>query len=527
MWRVHEPFLTHSQTDTTLRSFDGHTAEDIAATRVARATARSCALELRGLLLERYVALLLRQNSPAPSVDLPFVARPMQWCDLQPLLRAGLVLAYTGPLAADRAADLYRQWSRPCRPHQLSVSLPNDPAAQKLMTARLVDPNKGYECLGRQLAADFGAPWRERWTFLGPDLFADLAQPEGLRRLEEHFKELWRCRQLEETFLEESFDSDSGCSSSIITDTRQDSLSASLIKQFANLHLNSITIDEASPTSTSSDAACLPTTPSGAARLASTPIGAARPTSTSSDAACLPTTPSGAARLTTPIGAARLTSTPIGAARPTSTPIGAARPTSTSSDAACLPTTPSGAIRLTSTPIGAARLASTPIGAVRLTSTPGGVASALPTGVASARLSTPRSVKSSSARRAPSLSRLDTHVLVALEHASPQHVERHPRLHNWLLETRRATEGGILSPNFLSVSANISQLDGSDLFLERSLDGTAGTNDRLNSPRCWSTLGRGGQNKRTEGTPNTAAGHIQQELFKRVDEEDEEEYFSA
>lgn len=81
--------------------------------------------------------------------------------------------AFAGPLSPSKAEDFRRLWKTPPREK-----------AGFFHNVRKMDPERGIERVGRELAHELGYPWVEYWDFLG--CFVDLSSQEGLQKLEEY-----------------------------------------------------------------------------------------------------------------------------------------------------------------------------------------------------------------------------------------------------------------------------------------------------------------------------------------------------
>ncbi|XP_065827000.1 ankyrin repeat and LEM domain-containing protein 2-like [Oscarella lobularis] len=100
------------------------------------------------------------------------------------------VCAYAGPMSAEKAQLLYKDWSSPVRGR-----------SREEINIRRSDSERGMERIGRRLAHTKGVPWVEYWPFL--DDYVDLLTPGGLQALEEYFTKQWDCTDVEDPLAEQ------------------------------------------------------------------------------------------------------------------------------------------------------------------------------------------------------------------------------------------------------------------------------------------------------------------------------------
>lgn len=99
-----------------------------------------------------------------------------------------MLQALAGPMSPTEAEMFYHQMKTPPVPkfYQSRIS-DKKMTPKKILESRLSDIDKGLERVARNIAHDLNVPWSEYWKFL--DEFCDLCSSEGLKKLENYFRE--------------------------------------------------------------------------------------------------------------------------------------------------------------------------------------------------------------------------------------------------------------------------------------------------------------------------------------------------
>ncbi|XP_076344928.1 ankyrin repeat and LEM domain-containing protein 2 isoform X2 [Tachypleus tridentatus] len=254
-----EVLATHPSCDLKRLNKYGQTAREIICDRCLGAPTE-VKKQIENLFEMRYFVPVLRSkdNSIQPVIGEPW-SPDHSTDDVSPLSSPSSpkdpvlnVKAYAGPMSPTQAELFYKKWKTPplLRGDNMDMKV--------LQKIRLTDPEKGLERVGRDLAKHMKVMWSEYWLFL--DSWCDLSSQEGLKKLEDHLKKIYRqvvneintgksddicvtpnvnIRQLSPQFQETSSPDESECLNS--SKNTDDSLSpiSKLCQTLQKFHMNS------------------------------------------------------------------------------------------------------------------------------------------------------------------------------------------------------------------------------------------------------------------------------------------------
>uniref|UniRef100_A0A1B6ER65 Uncharacterized protein n=1 Tax=Cuerna arida TaxID=1464854 RepID=A0A1B6ER65_9HEMI len=172
--KVVQVLVAYPQCDRAATNKFHQTAKDVICSRVTGADS-ALKEEISAMLDEQFYVPVLRSpdNSVQPVVGKPFSpCSPLeQQCSdiMSPVME---VQALAGPMPRQTAELFRRRWKTP----------PRVPLGQR--RPPIIDQDKGWEKVGRELAQEWKVAWKEYWPFL--DTYIDLNSPEGLQLLEDY-----------------------------------------------------------------------------------------------------------------------------------------------------------------------------------------------------------------------------------------------------------------------------------------------------------------------------------------------------
>ncbi|KAI6646547.1 Ankyrin repeat and LEM domain-containing protein 2 [Oopsacas minuta] len=157
--------------------------------------------QIQNLFSENYFVPVYRSpdNATPPILGKPvhrhsdkMVSMDTEERDGTPIKEQLLCRAWAGPLNQEKANKFYKDWKSP--PGMKSP-------LYKSSRDRRLDPEKGLEYDGRQLAKNFNVGWREYWDFLGE--YCDLTDDNGKQLLEEYIQKRFITTKSKESTLED------------------------------------------------------------------------------------------------------------------------------------------------------------------------------------------------------------------------------------------------------------------------------------------------------------------------------------
>ena len=180
--RVAATLITQSFIDMSKPNKEGETPYDIICCRKYPERKR----QLQNLFSENYFVPVYRSpdNATPPILGKPvhrhsdkLVCMDTEERDRTPIKEQLLCRAWAGPLNQEKANQFYKDWKSP--PGMKSP-------LYKSSRDRRMDPEKGLEYDGRQLAKNFNVGWREYWDFLGE--CCNLTDEDGKQLLENYIQ---------------------------------------------------------------------------------------------------------------------------------------------------------------------------------------------------------------------------------------------------------------------------------------------------------------------------------------------------
>ena len=193
--RVAALFITQSFIDTSKPNKVGETSYDVICLRKYPERKR----QIQNLFSENYFVPVYRSpdNATPPILGKPvhrhsdkLVCLDTEERDRTPIKEQLLCRAWAGPLNQEKANQFYKDWKSP--PGMKSP-------LYKSSRDRRMDPEKGLEYDGRQLAKNFNVGWREYWDFLGE--YCNLTDDDGKQLLENYIQRKCITVKLKETDL--------------------------------------------------------------------------------------------------------------------------------------------------------------------------------------------------------------------------------------------------------------------------------------------------------------------------------------